>query len=94
MNEGRAAARGRLDVRVFPRASQNAITGVREGRLMVRVTAAPADGAANALVIETIAAFLGVPKRAVRIVTGETSRNKSLEVDGLDAAAIQARLRI
>ena len=88
------APRGRLDVRVFPRAPRNAITGFRDGRLMVRVTAAPADGAANAVVIGTIAASLGVPKGAVRIVTGETSRNKLIEVDGLDAAAIRARLKL
>ena len=88
------AIAGRIDVRVFPRSPKNAVDGIRDGKLVVRVTAAPTDGAANALVIETLADALDVPKRAVRIVTGATSRNKAVEVDGFDAAAILARLAI
>jgi len=86
------AAAGRIDVRAFPRSPRTVLDGFRDGKAIVRVTAAPADGAANALVVETLAAALGVPKRNVRIVTGAASRNKTVEVDGLDAAAIRARL--
>jgi uncharacterized protein len=77
---------------VIPRASKNAIDGVRDGRILVRVTAAPVEGAANDAVIATIAAALDLPRRAVRVVQGDTSRNKTIEITGLDAATVRARL--
>jgi hypothetical protein len=56
------------------------------------VTAPPVDGAANAAAIEALADALHVPRRALRIVSGETSRNKTIEVTSLDEAEIKARL--
>jgi uncharacterized protein (TIGR00251 family) len=80
----RATATGvRVDLRVTPRAPKNQIAGVREGRLLVRVTAPPVDSAANDAVIALMAKALGVPKRAVRLVAGETSRNKTVEIEGI-----------
>jgi uncharacterized protein (TIGR00251 family) len=87
-----AAPSARVDIRVIPRASKNAIDGVRDGRILVRVTAAPVEGAANDAVIATIAAALDLPRRAVRVVQGDTSRNKTIEITGLDAATVRARL--
>ena len=49
-----------LDVRVTPRASKTAIDGIRDGRLLVKVTAPPVDAAANEAVIETMARACGV----------------------------------
>ena len=49
--------------------------------LKVRVSAAASDGAANAAVILLIAKALKVPKSAVRIASGETSRVKRLEIE-------------
>lgn len=51
--------------------------------LKVRVAAPPVDDAANRALIEFLAECLGVAKRAVRIVAGETSRTKVLEVEGV-----------
>ena len=82
----------RIDIRVMPRSSKNAIDGIRDGRFVVRVTAPPVDGAANAAVVNIIAAALDLPRRSVRVVVGETGRNKTVEVTGLDAAAVRARL--
>ena len=76
----------------MPRASKTAIDGVRAGRLIVRVTAPPVDGAANEAVVIALAAALGLPKRAIRIIAGETGRNKSVEIDGVDAAELRRRL--
>lgn len=53
----------RIDLRVTPRASKNAIDGVRDGRLVIKVTAPPVDAAANEAVIALIAGQLDVPKR-------------------------------
>ena len=76
----------------MPRSPVNGIDGIRDGRLLVRVTAAPVEGAANDAVIATIAAALDVPRRAVRVVHGGTRRNKTIEITGLDAAAARVRL--
>lgn len=82
----------RIDIRVMPRSSRNAVNGVRDGRIVVRVTAPPVDGAANDAVVETLAAALALPRRAVRIVAGDSGRNKTIEIAGLDAATVRARL--
>jgi uncharacterized protein YggU (UPF0235/DUF167 family) len=76
----------------MPRSPKNGIAGIRDGRILVRVTAAPVEGAANDAVIATIAAALDLPRRAIRVVHGETSRNKTIEIAGLDPAAARARL--
>jgi uncharacterized protein (TIGR00251 family) len=73
-----------LQVRVQPRSSRLAVEGVEEGVLRVRLTAAPAEGAANEQLIRLLAAELGVPKSSIRIIKGRTSRNKVVEVEGMD----------
>ena len=79
-------------VRVTPRSSRNAIEGVDDaGELRVRVTAPPADGAANAAVIELVAKELRVPKSAVSVAQGATSRHKRLAIEGVDAAELRGR---
>lgn len=65
-----------VTVRVGPRASTNAVGGEREGALLVRVTAAPADGKANAAVIRALAKALDVPPSEVQLVRGATARTK------------------
>jgi uncharacterized protein (TIGR00251 family) len=92
----RTTAQGsvRLDLRVVPRASRTAIEGVRQGRLVVRVTAPPVDDAANAAVIEALAAALRLPRRSVRLVAGATARNKTVDVTGLTETDLRARLSL
>ena len=82
----------RVDVRVAPRASRPGIEGVREGRLLVRVSAAPVDNAANDAVVRVLADALDLPARAVRIVGGETSRRKTVEIEGLLESDVRQRL--
>jgi uncharacterized protein YggU (UPF0235/DUF167 family) len=50
--------------------------------------APPVDGAANDALVEFLASALHVPRSAIRIVSGQTSRSKVVEVHGIDAAAI------
>lgn len=80
----------RFSVRVQPRSSRAGIDGLHGEALKLRVNAPPVDGAANAAVIEVLAEALGVPRRAVRIVAGDSSRSKLVEVDGVSAEAIHA----
>lgn len=81
-----------MDVRVIPRAARPGLAGRRGEAVLVRVQAPPVDGAANAELIGVLAAALGVPKRAISIVTGETSRQKRVHVVGIDVATAEARL--
>jgi uncharacterized protein YggU (UPF0235/DUF167 family) len=79
--------RHRLAVRVQPGASANRLggRGVDDaGRvfLKVRVRAIPEDGAANTAVEAVVAKALGLPKSAVRVVTGGKTRLKGLDIEG------------
>jgi uncharacterized protein len=79
----------RFSVHVQPRAARTELRGVHNGALRVRVQAPPVDGAANAALVELLAESLGVPRRSVRVVSGETARLKVVDVEGVDAAAIE-----
>ena len=81
----------RLAVRLTPRGGADRIDGVGEdGVLRARVAAPPVDGAANAALCRLLAAELGLPAHAVRIVAGATARRKTVEIDG-DPGALGAR---
>ena len=82
----------RIDLKVVPRSPRTIVDGVRGERLVVRVTSAPVDNAANDAVIDLLARTLDVPKRSLRIVAGATSRQKTVEISGLDASTALARL--
>ena len=76
----------RLTVRVTPNASLDRVEGMvgdDAGRtyLKVRVRAVPENGKANRAVEKLLAKTLGLPKSAVRVVTGETSRIKGVDVE-------------
>jgi uncharacterized protein (TIGR00251 family) len=64
-------------VRVIPRAGRTEIAGVRDGAVLVRLAAAPVEGAANAELIDLLARILRIPKRDITIVSGERSRSKA-----------------
>jgi len=82
-----------LRVRVHPRASRAGIDGWRDdGALSVRVTAPPAEGRANAAVVALLAAALGVPPSAVRVIHGEHARDKLVRVSRLAPGEIRRRL--
>jgi uncharacterized protein (TIGR00251 family) len=82
----------RVEVRAKPRARESRVTGVRAGALVVQLASPPVDGAANADLVATLAAVLGVAKRDVAIVRGEAARDKLVEVRGLAEADVRARL--
>jgi uncharacterized protein YggU (UPF0235/DUF167 family) len=85
------AGEARLGIRVTPRGGRDAVEGVRDGLLQVRVAAAPAGGAANAAVLRLVAAALGVPPSSVRVVSGATGRRKVLGIAGIERATLVAR---
>lgn len=81
-----------VEVHVIPRAPRSIIAGMRDGALLVRLTAAPVEGHANAALLTLIADVLGVPRRDVTLVRGERSGRKAVRVSGLTPADVDARL--
>ncbi len=81
-----------IRIRVTPRAKRNEITGLQDGVLRVRVTAPPEGGRANEAVVELLAEALAVPRSRVAIVRGHRARSKVVEVEGMSAEQIWARL--
>ena len=81
-----------LNVRVIPRAGRTGLGGYRGGVLVVRLAAAPVDGAANDTLIEFLSDLFGRPKREVSIVAGHKSRNKRISIAGLDQQQLDAKL--
>jgi uncharacterized protein len=81
-----------LPVRVHPGARTNAATGVHDGALKISLTTPPTDGRANDALIAYLAERLQVPRARITLLTGTTSRSKTLRIAGKSAAEVQAAL--
>jgi uncharacterized protein len=79
-----------LSVRVQPRSARSEIVGVHGDALKVRLTSPPVDGAANDELIELFSRTFAVARRSVRILAGEHSRSKIVEIEGVTDGAIRA----
>ena len=81
-----------LTLKVIPRASASGLSMASDGSLRVRLHAPPVDGAANAALIEVLAKALGLPARAIAIVSGERGRTKRVKLDGVDERTVATRI--
>lgn len=81
--------RVRLNVRVQPRSARSEIAGVHGDALKIRLTSPPVEGAANDALVKFLAETFAVARRAVRILAGEHSRSKIVEIDGITARAVR-----
>ncbi len=72
-----------IPVKVQPGAKKNSIVGEWGGKLKLQVTAPPERGKANEAVVRLLASGLGLQKSRVRIVSGESSRDKRVLVEGV-----------
>ena len=79
-----------LNVRVIPRARKTECAGFSDDVLVIRVAAPPVEGAANDALIEYLSSALHVPRRAVRIVSGDRGRRKRMAIDGVTVEQIRA----
>ena len=70
----------RVNVRVIPRAKINRVEVQPDGTLRVHTTTAPTDGKATADVVKMLARHYGVPKTSIKLMRGETSRDKVFEI--------------
>ena len=81
-----------LRVRLTPKGGRNEVIRHEAGMLYVRVSAPPVDGAANKALIELLSSVLHVPKSRISFQSGETSREKTLRISGIDAAMLNTRI--
>lgn len=85
----------RLAVQVVPNAKKSEVVGEAEGVLRIRLQALPIEGRANEELVRVLARLLAVPKSAVEVAQGVTSRRKMVEVrdpQGRDAHQLKAAL--
>src|SRR6058998_2170172 len=81
-------------VRVQPRASKDEIAGEMGGALKVRLQAPAVEDRANEALVEFLAQLLKTPKSAVRILSGDRSRTKRIEIRGVTGQQIRALLAV
>ncbi len=81
-----------LDVIVSPNARRTRADGLHDGALRVRLVAPPVDGKANALLLDWLAVELGLSRRCLRLVRGETARRKLIALDAADEEEVARRL--
>lgn len=77
-----------IDVRIQPNSSKNQIVGLHGERLKVKIQSPPVDGKANECLIEYFSDILNTAKSRVHLVRGETSREKTLFIEGFNAIQI------
>lgn len=82
----------RFEVWAKPRAKKSRIIGERGDAVEIALAAPPVDGAANEELARVLSAVLDVPKRAIRLVRGDTSQRKVVEVVGVSVEDARSKL--
>ncbi len=81
-----------ITVRVHARARRDEIVGLRDGAVVIRVSAPALEGRANRAVCRLLAGRLGVPPSRITVVRGAHHREKLLRIEGVEQAAVDAAL--
>jgi uncharacterized protein len=81
-------------VKIQPCARRNAIVGELGNALKIALTTPPVEGRANEACIEFLADLLDLPRSSITIVSGQSSRNKVIRIQGTTAIDIRAKLQI
>ena len=81
-----------IDVKVLPRSSQNDIVGEKDGVYKIKLTAPAIEGKGNKALLKLLAKKLGLPKREIRIISGERSRMKSIRINSLTLEQVKKLL--
>jgi len=79
-----------LTVRVVPGATSNSLAGITDGALRIRIAAPAVEGKANAALLAFLAPCLGLRPRALRLATGERSREKLVVIPGRTPEQVRA----
>jgi uncharacterized protein len=91
-NAGKIRDMAILHVYCRPGSKQTQWAGWHDGRPKLQLRAPPVDGAANKALIDFVAHWLGVPKSHVILISGQQSRIKKLDIEGVDPAQLRSRL--
>lgn len=81
-----------FDIQVNPHSSRAEITGIAEGLLKIKVTAAPVEGAANDAIIALLSKKLRLKKSQLAISVGAKGRKKTIVVSGIDSAELRRKI--
>jgi uncharacterized protein len=81
-----------IALKIIPRAGRTLLAGIRENAVLVRLAAAPVEGAANAALLAFLSDQLQLPQGRLEIVSGKKSRSKRVKVKGMSAATVAGRL--
>jgi len=81
-----------LAVKAIPNAPRNEVMGWLRDALKIKVHAPPVEGRANDELRDFLADALGLPRRSVTLLRGDTSRQKLFRIDGLALAEVKNRL--
>ncbi len=81
-----------LAIKAIPNAPRSEIVGWLGDALKIKIHAPPVEGRANAALCDFLAAHLGLPRRAVTVLHGDTARLKTVRIDGLAAADLRSKL--
>jgi uncharacterized protein len=84
----------RFSIRVQPRAKKNGITGNVGDAIKVSIAAPATEGRANEACLKFFAELLRLPRSAVTIASGKSSRNKGVGVTGLSSEELHKRLKM
>jgi uncharacterized protein len=80
-------------IKVQPRARRNAVVGELGGAVKIALTAPPVDGRANQACIEFLVELLSLPRSAIEIVSGQSSRSKVIRVAGISVQQLRVLLQ-
>jgi len=78
-----------IEIHLQPGAKRNEVVGFKDGVLYAKVTALPQKGQANRALVELMAQTLGIPKSAIDIIRGQSSRSKVIAVQGLSGEEVR-----
>ena len=83
-----------LKVKLIPRSSRNEVVGfMDDGTLKIKLTAPPVEGQANTAILKYLAGILRVPTGNIEIISGKTSHNKLISINGIKQEALLALLQ-
>ena len=84
----------RLEVKAVPNAARDEVAGMFGSAVKIKLSAPPVEGRANEALVKFLAGRLGLPRRAVSLERGDTSRHKLVLIDGLDLATVRRLLGV
>ena len=83
---------GRLTLRIVPNAKRDEVVGEHGDAVKVKIAAPALEGKANEAVLEFLAEKLAIHRRDITLIAGEKSRDKLIEIAGIDATEAKGRL--